>query len=599
MIERAARRGDVAPGPSALTWRENRFFRYGNPTQVLSGSLHYFRVHPAQWRDRLQRLVDMGLNTVDTYVAWNFHQPTKDAVPDFSGWRDLEAFLRIAQDLGLDAIVRPGPYICAEWSNGALPAWLTAATGFPRTDDPSYLKPVMAWFDELLPRLVPLQAAQGGPIVAVQVENEFGSFGDDTDHLRTLVRALHERGISELLFTADGPTELMLDSGAVDGILSAITMGSRAESARELARTRRPDEPFFAAEYWNGWFDHWGSPHHVRDADSAAQSLGEIIADGGSVSIYMAHGGTNFGLWAGANRVDGELRGTTTSYDSDAPIAEDGTLTRKFHVMREVLGATKPIVSAQPRLVQPTTVAATHVLDLAEALDVLSDAPVHVRSTSTFESLGVDGGLVRYTTEVRLPAEEIELTFTRVGDRAHVRIDGELRATITEQGAITVTGTGEIVNLDVLVENLGRVNYGHTLGEEKGLLGPVLVGRRMIQHWQANAIPLVKADVARLAGPVSEVRDRAGIAVSEFELHEALDAHLALPGFVHGFVWVNGFLLGRYWDIGPQKTLYIPEPLLRPGRNEILILELERRGDHVELRDHPSLGPEEQYVETF
>lgn len=605
MIERSAPDGAIAPGSPALSWRSNRFFRNGEPAQVLSGSLHYFRVHPAQWRDRLQRLADMGLNTVDTYVAWNFHQPTPEAEPDFTGWRDLETFLRMAQEVGLDAIVRPGPYICAEWTNGALPSWLTAATRSLRTDDPAYLGPVLAWFDRLLPRIVPLQAAHGGPIVAVQVENEFGSFGDDSGHLVTLARALRERGIVELLFTADGPTPLMLDSGAVDGVLTAITMGSRAGAARELARSRRPDEPFFAAEYWNGWFDHWGRPHHVRDAGSAAESLREIIADHGSVSIYMAHGGTNFGLWAGANRVDGELRGTVTSYDSDAPVAEDGTLTPKFHAMRQVLGATGPVLSAPPRFVTPRSIVATPAQDLSAALGALASAPVPARSTASFEALGQDGGLMRYTAQVRLPPQDVELVFTRVADRAYVRVDGELRDVVAERGTVAVTGHGEVVRLEVLVEGLGRVNYGPSLGEEKGLIGPVLVDRRMIQRWTAEPVPLVDADVDALAvlsrpGIDSGARPSdPGSAVAAFHLDEALDAHLALPGFGHGFVWVNGFLLGRYWAIGPQETLYVPAPLLRTGRNEIVLLELERRGDHVELRDRPALGPEEQYVETF
>ncbi|WP_226965795.1 glycoside hydrolase family 35 protein [Tessaracoccus defluvii] len=312
------------------------------PHQVLAGSLHYFRVHPDQWRDRLQRLIDLGLNTVDTYVAWNFHQATKDAAADFTGWRDLRRFLEIAAEVGLDAIVRPGPYICAEWANGGLPVWITRGGAPLRTIRGDFLARVADWFDVLLPQFVDLQAGRGGNVVAVQVENEFGSYGNDGDYVAAMAELLRERGITELLFTADGPTDPMLTEGTTPGVLAAVTLGSKPAEARALVRTHRPDEPFFVAEFWNGWFDHWGTNHHVRTPENAAANLAEIISDGGSVSIYMAHGGTNFGLWAGANRVDGRIRSTITSYDSDAPIAEDGTLTAKFHAMREVLGATAP-----------------------------------------------------------------------------------------------------------------------------------------------------------------------------------------------------------------------------------------------------------------
>jgi beta-galactosidase len=562
--------------------------------------VHYFRIHPAQWRDRLQRVKDLGLTTVDTYVPWNFHQPDADRAPDFTGWRDLEGFLRIAAELGLDATVRPGPYICAEWSNGGLPAWLTGR-GIPlRSSDERFLGPVREWFSHLLPRIAALQANVGGPVVAVQVENEFGSFGDDRAYPATLARELRAHGITEMLFTADGPTELMLDAGAVDGVLQGLTLGSRVDAARELARTRRPDEPLLVAEYWNGWFDHWGHPHHVRGAANAAETLATIVSDGGSVALYMAHGGTNFGLWAGANRVDGELRGTVTSYDSDAPIAEDGTLTEKFHAMRAVLGATAPIVSAAPCLVAPQRAVAVPGAGLEEAVASLASPSRSVASTVSFEELGQDSGLLLLVADVLLPRGEVELVLSHVADRAMVRVDGRPAGTVSESGSVVVAGTGAPARVEILVENLGRVNYGWSLGEKKGLLAPVLVERRMVQRWEAASIDIASADgtsLALLAAPGTP--DAAGGASAVFHLPEPADAHLALPGFARGFVWINGFLLGRYWEIGPQQTLYVPAPLLRAGENTVVVLELERRGTSIELRDRAELGPEEEYIEQF
>lgn len=594
----------TAPASPALSWQDNRFRRAGAPVQIFSGSLHYFRVHPDQWRDRLVRLRDLGLNTVDTYIPWNFHQPHAGVAPDFTGWRDVAAFLRIAAEEGLDAIVRPGPYICAEWTNGGLPVWVTAG-GVPlRSSDERFLAPMREWFAHLLPVLVPLQAREGGPIVAVQVENEFGSFGDDRAYPSHIAALLRDAGITELLFTADGPTDVMLDGGAVEGVLTALTLGSRADAARDLARSRRPDEPLLVAEFWNGWFDHWGHPHHVRAAESAAATLGDIVADGGSVSLYMAHGGTNFGLWAGANRVDGELRPTVTSYDSDAPIAEDGTLTPKFFAMRSVLGATAPLVSSAPTFVEPRVLPAVAGAGLAAALDILALPGRRMGATVTLDELGLDSGLVRLTAEVTLPARAVDLVLPQVADRAMIRRDGRTLGTVAAAGSVTVEGDGTPVGLEVLVESFGRVNYGWSVGEPKGLLAPVLVQRRAIQSWTAEPIDLAGADEAAIqrlhrAEPPADDADAAGAASAHFELSAPADAHLALPGFVRGFVWVNGFLLGRYWNIGPQQTLYVPNPLLRSGANVVTVLELERRGTSIELRDRAELGPEEEYIEHF
>lgn len=606
----------TAPATPLLNWHAGRLRRGGVPHQMLSGSLHYFRVHPDQWTDRLLRLTDLGLNTVDTYVPWNFHQPRADRAPDFTGWRDLEHFVRLAGDAGLDVVVRPGPYICAEWSNGGLPAWLTGR-GVPlRTASPGFLDPVEEWFAELLPRITGLQAARGGPVVAVQVENEFGSYGDDAVYLDRLVALLRAGGVTELLYTADGPTPVMLDGGSVPGVLTAATLGSKPAAARDLLRSRRPDEPFVAAEYWSGWFDHWGHAHHVRGAVDAADTLRGIVADGGSVSIYMAHGGTNFGLWSGANDVDGELRPTTTSYDSDAPVAEDGTLTDKFFAMRAVLAPEAgPVRSAPPTFLPTGRHAVRHGASLAAVLDAVAGPPVlAVRPAPTVEDLGLEHGLVRYGADVLLPEGTVQLGLERVADRALVSLDGEPVGTVTGSGSLPLVGRGRTHRLEVLVEVLGRVNYGGRTGELKGLTGRVVVERRAVQTWDAAPVDVAALDAARLVSlpeaPVAPVAtagsgsDAArasgpGVATAIVTVEEPADAHLALPGFTKGFVWVNGFLLGRYWNVGPQQTLYLPAPLLRRGANDVVVLELHERGAAVEVRDRPELGPTEVYVEEF
>lgn len=594
------------PAPRALDWRGRRLYRHGHPHRILSGALHYFRVHPELWRDRIRRLVDLGLNTVDTYVAWNFHQPRAEEPPRFDGWRDLEQFIRIAGEEGLDVIVRPGPYICAEWSNGGLPSWLTARDLAIRSSDPAFTDAVDRWFDNLVPRLAALQTGAGGPVVAIQVENEFGSYGDDHAYLRWNRDALTSRGIRELLFTADGPTDLMLDGGTLPGTLTAVTLGSKPEAARRLLAARRPDEPFVVAEFWNGWFDHWGEQHHVRGVPSAVHTLEGIVADGGSVSIYMAHGGTNFGLWAGANEDAGRLQPTVTSYDSDAPIAEDGTLTAKFFAVREVLGARGPVrMPVRMPTLPPARVPLTHRSGLLAGLAAVPAPTATDPRPASFERLGLDAGMVRYTAHPRIPAGEHRIVLTDVRDRALVFVDGvPLGVADPVTPELPVRGTGAVVRLEILVENLGRVNYGPGVGGHKGLLGPVLVDRRIVQGWASTPIALQDWSVEELALAVAAGDDVAdpggpGFATATVPVESPADTFLALPGSGRGLVWVNGFLLGRYWEIGPQVTLYCPAPLLRTGHNTITVLELDRSGGLLELRDRPELGPPEEYVEEF
>jgi beta-galactosidase len=607
---------DISPAPtttttdapagaatSALTWCGRRLYRHGVPHRLLSGALHYFRVHPDLWRDRIRRLADLGLNTVDTYVPWNFHQPREDEAPCFDGWRDVERFIRTVGEEGLDVVIRPGPYICAEWSNGGLPSWLTGRDVTIRSSDPAFISAVGRWFDELVPRIAALQAAEGGPVVAVQVENEFGSFGDDQAYLRWNRDALTTRGIRELLFTADGPTDLMLDGGTLPGTLTAVTLGSQPDAARRLLTARRPDEPFVVAEFWNGWFDHWGERHHVRGVDSAMGALEGIIADGGSVSIYMAHGGTNFGLWAGANEDGGRLQPTVTSYDSDAPIAEDGTLTAKFFAMREVLGARGPVrMPARTAKLPPARLPLVHRADLLAGLGAVPAPTATGPRPASFEELGLDAGMVLHTAHPRIPAGEHRLVFTDVRDRALVFADGAVLGVAgPDHPELPIRGTGAVVRLEILAESLGRVNYGPGIGRHKGLLGPVLVDRRIVQGWDSTPIALQEWSAAELARAVAAgpATTPAGFAVTTMHVDTPADTFLALPGSTRGLVWVNGFLLGRYWDIGPQVTLYCPAPLLRAGENVMTVLELERLGGILELRDRPELGPPEEYVEEF
>lgn len=583
---------------TTLTWRAGELFRDGRPHRILGGAIHYARVHPDQWRDRLERLLAMGANTLDTYVAWNFHQPHPDRAADFTGWRDLAGFLRRAQDVGLDVILRPGPYICAEWDNGGLPSWLTARPEvIPRTATPAYTEAVARWLDVLLPVVTPLQAVEGGPIVAVQVENEYGSYGDDTEHLRWLHDALAARGVTELLFTADGGSDYYLDGGELPGVLAAATYGSRGREVLEVWRRRRPGEHLINMEFWCGWFDHWGEEHHSRGAADAAAELDATLSGGGSACVYMAHGGTNFGLWAGANDLPASAEGpariqpTVTSYDYDAPIAEDGALTEKFHRFREVFQRyhAEPLPPVPDRLLArppAATPVGARVSRGQGLLDYLTGQPLTATSKvpSSFEQLGLDHGLVLYTAHPKISAGQVRVRLSGLHDRATVFLDGQRLGVLDEttgEAGLPLDGSGAPGRLDILVENQGRINFGPRSFEHKGILRGVLLNNRYILGWEHRGI-----DLDACAPPVgADPRpDRSGgWSSATLELGESVDRWLRLPGFGKGFVWVNGFLLGRYWSIGPQLKLYAPAPLWRAGPNVIDVLELEHDGPAVEL----------------
>ncbi|WP_051389200.1 glycoside hydrolase family 35 protein [Arthrobacter sp. 35W] len=610
--------GDTAADGSVLSIQDGRLLRNGRPHQILAGAIHYFRVHPDQWEDRIARLAAMGVNTLDTYVAWNFHQPHQDVAPSFEGWRDLARFITLAGEAGLDVIVRPGPYICAEWDNAGFPIWATSTPGVAlRSSDPGFTAPIEPWFDALIPVLAPLQASQGGPIVAVQVENEYGSYGDDKDYLRWNRSALTERGITELLFTADGGNDYFLDGGELEDTWATATLGSRGDEAIEVWKRRRPQEPFFNVEFWNGWFDHWTETHHTRTALDASTEVRKMLDLGGSVCLYMAHGGTNFGLTSGSNH-DKTIQPTVTSYDSDAPIAEDGTLTEKFHAMREAffaasgreLTAVPAHLAAPVRALGAQTLAATPgagLLDLVRAA-----APVSSVRPLSFEELGLDRGLVHYTANAILPNAEATIRIRGLHDRAYVWVDGVLAGVLddaTGVDGVKVPGHGVSVRLEILVENQGRINYGPLFGQGKGILDGVLINQRYVFHWEQRRVELelpveelLAATAQAPAGGWHQAQNDAagsGFAHAELTVQEPADTYLALPGFGKGFVWINGFLLGRYWEVGPQITLYVPAPLLREGANTITVLELEHRGSTLELRELPELGAPAHHVESL
>ncbi|MEW2453965.1 glycoside hydrolase family 35 protein [Streptomyces albus] len=582
--------------PRELTVDARGFLRAGRPHQIISAAVHYFRVLPEQWSDRLARLRAMGVNTVETYIAWNVHEPEPGAF-DFSGGRDVAAFVRTADELGLDVILRPGPYICAEWEFGGLPGWLLATPGIRlRCRDAHYLAAVDRWFDALVPRLVPLQATRGGPVVAMQLENEYGSYGTDRGYLEHLRAGLSRRGIDCPLFTADGPTDAMLQGGSLHPLPATATFGSRPGSSLATLRRHQPEGPLMCAEFWHGWFDHWGERHHTRDAAEAAGVLDRILAAGASVNIYMGHGGTNFGWYNGANHDGTAYQPTVTSYDYDAPVGEAGELTAKFHLFRDVItrhtGRTPPPAPGPPPRLSARSAGPDGIAPLAGHLDVLS-TPIRTVVPEPMERLGQSLGLIHYRTDISGPRPEAALRIDGLADRAQVFLDGREAGVLHRDApdeALPVTVPASGLTLEVLVENQGRINYGPRLTDPKGIAGGVRLDNQYLHGWEIRPLPLTDlSPLTFTAGPATAAHPAFHRVPVELDEPPA-DGFLALPGWTKGVVWLNGFCLGRYWETGPQRTLYAPAPLWRRGRNELVVLELHKPGGSLQVRTEPELG---------
>ncbi|MED7948173.1 beta-galactosidase [Streptomyces sp. BE20] len=569
----------------------------GEPFRIISGGLHYFRIHPDQWADRLRKARLMGLNTVETYVPWNLHQPSPDTF-HLDGALDLPRFLDLAAAEGLHVLLRPGPYICAEWEGGGLPSWLLAHPGIRlRSQDPVYLAAVEDYFERLLPPVLDRLATRGGPVLAVQVENEFGAYDDDTSHLEHLAGLLRRHGVDVLLFTCDQPADLA--RGGLPGTLATANFGSRSREGLAALRAHQPSGPLMCTEFWIGWFDRWGGHHVVRSAEDAAQELDELLSLGASVNLYMFHGGTSFGFTNGAND-KAAYRPTVTSYDYDAPLDEAGDPTEKYRAFRDVIAKYAPVPAGPgpepaPKLA-PRTVPLTDVADLLPHSAALG-ATVRSERPLTMEQLGQDFGFVRYET-VLPQAGPAVLELRDVRDRAQVFLDGQPVGVLERENhehaiAFGVPRDGAV--LTVLVENQGRVNYGQGLHDRKGLAGAVLLNGEELGGWTNLPLPwrsLDGLDFTTGDTPVVGPAFHRGT----FPVDVPADTFVHLPGWTKGNVWVNGFHLGRYWSRGPQRSLYLPGPVLRPGLNEIALLELHAAPSERSVRfaQSPDLGPTEE-----
>lgn len=566
-----------APPSHTFEVRDGRFLYDGQPFQIRSGSIHYSRVPRAYWQQRLEMAKAMGLNTVTTYVFWNLSEP-KPGEFDFEGRRDVAAFVRLAGALGLHVVVRPGPYVCSEWELGGIPSWLLADSSVVvRTRDSTYLAAARRWIERVGRELAPLQITRGGPIIGVQVENEYGSFGDDSVFMRDMADDYAAAGFDpSLFFTSDGPGQL--PRGSLAGIRAVVNFGpGYADSAFAALHRFRPNDPLMSGEYWAGWFDGWGVEHHTTDAAREASEIGWMLDQGGSFNLYMFHAGTSFGFMSGANFYGGAYAPQTTSYDYDGALDEAGHITPKYRAFREVIAAHLPPGDTLPTPPSAPPVIAVPSFELSEStslFDALPE-PVHRTTPEPMERLGQAYGFILYRTQVEGPLSGA-LTFDTLNGYGSIYLDHEPVGTVDlrlKQRSAQVDVPAGTHTLDILVENDGRINFGPALtGERKGITGNVRLAGRELTGWDVYSLPM---------DDVSDLAYRSGAAAgpafyhATFDVDDIGDTFLDLRGWGKGVVWVNGHNLGRFWGIGPQQTLYLPGPWLHEGANDVVVFTLD------------------------
>jgi beta-galactosidase len=570
-----------------------QFLLDGQAFQIRAGSMHYPRVPRAYWRDRMRKMKAMGLNTLTTYVFWNVHE-TAPGIYDFTGQNDLAEYLKEAQEEGLYVILRPGPYVCAEWEFGGFPAWLLKRPGIQvRSRDPQFMAAVSRWFRQLGGVVHPMMFSQGGPIIAVQVENEYGSFGNDHAYMESIEALLKSSGMGDgYLYTADGPA--YLKNGSIPGLPAVVNFGpGEAQNAFVALKAERPSGPMMSGEYWDGWFDHWGQVHQTRPPAQQEQDLAWMLQRGYSFNLYMAEGGTSFGWMNGANSDGKNYEPDTTDYDYDVAIDERGGLRPKFFTFRDLIAKSTGQQPAAPPA--PTAATTYSVLPTVESASLWTNLPEPVRSAKPLCMKDLDQayGYILYTSELRATSPG-ELTLDRLHDYAVVFLNHQRVGVVDRrlgQGGLTLPAVSGTKELEILVENTGRVNYTVVMrGERKGITSRVTLNGKDLTDWKIYSLPMHNLADLRYKKKSCEgpcfFRTRLMATAGGNALP---DTFLNTTGVHQGMVWANDRTLGRAWEIGPETSLYLPGPWLHRGPNNLFLFDALANGfDQIGTVDHPT-----------
>jgi beta-galactosidase len=552
------------------------FLLDGKPYQIISGEMHPARIPKEYWRHRIQMAKAMGCNTIAAYVFWNYHEQEEGTFDFTSENRDIAAFVKLVQEEGMWVLLRPGPYVCAEWEFGGLPPYLLRIPDIKvRCLDPRYIAATERYIKALSEQVKGLQVTNGGPILMVQVENEYGSFGNDKQYLYKLKELWEQNGINVPFYTADGPVAALLEAGSVPGAAIGLDSGS-SEGDFAAANKQNPDVPSFSSESYPGWLTHWGEKWARPDKAGIVKEVKFLMDTKRSFNLYVIHGGTNFGFTAGANSGGKGYEPDLTSYDYDAPINEQGGATEKYMALREAIGSySKKKLPAVPAPVPTITIPDFTLKPYASIWENLP-APVQSVQPKTFEAYGQDYGFMVYKTTL-IGHKSGKLDIVELHDYATIFLNGKYVGKIDRRlGEHSIELPKSDVKdpiLEILVEGMGRINFAQALIDRKGITDRVTLNGMTLMNWEVFGLPLKSEFVQQLQpAKTSEVKPGEFFKGS-FTLTNTGDTYLDMSNFKKGMVWVNGHNLGRYWEIGPQKRLYCPAPWLKKGENEIVVLD--------------------------
>lgn len=564
--------------PHTFGFNATEFMLDGKPYQMISGEMHPARIPAEYWLHRIRMTKAMGCNTVSAYIFWNYHEVSEGVYDFTTGNRNLAEFLRLAASEGMWVLVRPGPYVCAEWDFGGIPTYLLKHPDIKvRCMDERYMKAAENYLNALAKVLKPFMVSNGGPVLMLQLENEYGSYGNDRQYLARIKRIWEQNGIAGPFFTGDGPTTYMLEAGSFPGCAVGLDSGSD-QGCFDLAYKMNPGVPVFSSETYPGWLTHWGEPWAKPDTASLLKEVNFLMSAKKSFNLYVVHGGTNFGFTAGANSGGKGYEPDVTSYDYDAPIDEQGNATPKYHALRSLI--TKYLPNNQKLPEPPTPIPAINIPEIgltpyASIWDNLGTPTLCVQP-KPFEAFDQNQGLMLYKTTL-IGHKNGKLKITELHDYATIFVDGQYVGTMDRrEGNFTIelpkTSSKNPV-LEILVEGMGHINFAQEIIDRKGITDRVSLNGMTLMNWEVYKLPLDPKMVQSLKPMVAESQKPGQFFKGSFFLQQVGDVFFDLSNYQKGVVWVNGNNLGRYWNIGPQKRLYCPASWLKTGRNEILVFD--------------------------
>lgn len=559
-----------------FTLGEKDFLLDGKPFQIISGEMHPARIPREYWRHRIQMAKAMGCNTVAAYIFWNYHESAPGKFDFKTGNRDIAAFVRIAREEGMWVLLRPGPYVCAEWELGGIPPYLLRYPDIKiRCMDPRYMAAVERYLKEVAAVIKPLLVTRGGPILMVQIENEYGSYGNDKNYLEELRKIWIRNGTDVPFFTADGPTPYMLEAGNIDGAAIGLDSGSN-EKAFQQAALRNPKVPAFSSETYPGWLTHWGEKWARPNPAGLMREVTFLLENKKSFNFYVIHGGTNFGFTAGANSGGKGYEPDVTSYDYDAPVNEQGLPTDKFFALRNLIASHIGTVAELPK---PIPSMDLPEIPMRRYSSVWSNLPKPVSSVQPkpFEAYGQDYGFAVYRTRL-IGRKSGKLVITELHDYATIFLNGSYLGKIDRrEGESSIDlPAGDVKDpvLEILVEGMGRINFAQSMIDRKGITDRVTLSGMTLMNWEVYNLPFDGAFIRTLRPAPVDAGRRGTFFQGSFTVQQPADTYIDMTNYRKGIVWVNGHNLGRYWEIGPQKRLYCPAPWLKAGGNEILVFDL-------------------------